>query len=492
MKKQESKTNNPSTYKIHKFDTTKKIPDDQHHSINKKLLPKNYNRKNSNNNNFDTANHNINKHYSKMTKTVDNQHFNDKNKILKNSDKCLSNRINNIVNTCPNIKKCDKIKYNKKYQYNNNQNTKNKNLLDTYDLLFDIENKKISKNKNSSNNTTKKTNSTIENTNNKNHEKTKIMQEDNNLNDLLTQKLWELIISITPKENNNNKTSENLLKNIKLENNIKEIKKLDDEINDITQENEKKISKIKNINITTKSPKYENETDININNNLEIIKMKSITRMEIYKKYFDFISKLLIQIDKLSNNIANNIDDVYELKNIHNVNDINKTIVQNMDIKEENILFNNLSFISKSLFESFLENNEKENILNKKKYIENDSVTLDLNCNEERNNSSEFKEFLDEKLLENTSKEENYNQIKTSNNAFSKNKSNKFLFIHPNEILSRIHSEDKKLRRVLHHYSNSLKVNSNEDQMKGKNNINNRKSQNNIQLYDNGNKCEVF
>ena len=116
--------------------------------------------------------------------------------------------------------------------------------MDTYDLLFGAENKKTNKNKNSSNNTTKKTGSTIENTNHKNHEKTKIIQEDSNLNNLLTQKLWELLISLTPKENNNNKISSNLFPNIKLESNIQEIKKLNDEIKDITQENEKKIKKI--------------------------------------------------------------------------------------------------------------------------------------------------------------------------------------------------------------------------------------------------------
>ena len=491
MKKQDSKTNNTNTNIQNKIDITKKLFNEDNLSVNKKNFTKNYKRKNTANYS-NTAIYNIKKNFSKITKTNNKQKLNDEIKYLKNSDKCLSNRLNNVINTCPNIKKCDKVKCNKRYQCNDDKNTKNKDLLDTYDLLFDAENKKVTKKKNSSNNITKKTNCTIENTNNKNHDKTKMIQEDSNLNDLLTQKLFELFVLITPKEDDSNKISKNLLSNIKLENNIQEIKHLDDEIRDITQENEKNIKKIQSTKKTTKSFKYEKEAKININKNLEIIKAKSIMRIEIYKKYFDFISKLLFQIDQLSNNIANKFDNVCIINNINNINNINKTIVQNFDINDENIILNNLSFLSKSLLESFIENKEKEKILTKNKYIENDNITIDLNCSEEKNNSTDFKEFLDKKFLDTTNKEENLNQINIVNNSILKNKSKKFLFIHPNEILSRIHSEEKKLRKVLHHYSNSLKVNSNEDKMKGKNNINNIENQNNFQLFDNENKCGIF
>ena len=491
MKKQDSKTNNTNTNIQNKIDVTKKLFNEDNLSVNKKNFTKNYKRKNTANYS-NTAIYNIKKNFSKITKTNNKQKLNDEIKYLKNSDKCLSNRLNNVINTCPNIKKCDKVKCNKRYQCNDDKNTKNKDLLDTYDLLFDAENKKVTKKKNSSNNITKKTNCTIENTNNKNHDKTKMIQEDSNLNDLLTQKLFELFVLITPKEDDSNKISKNLLSNIKLENNIQEIKHLDDEIRDITQENEKNIKKIQSTKKTTKSFKYEKEAKININKNLEIIKAKSIMRIEIYKKYFDFISKLLFQIDQLSNNIANKFDNVCIINNINNINNINKTIVQNFDINDENIILNNLSFLSKSLLESFIENKEKEKILTKNKYIENDNITIDLNCSEEKNNSTDFKEFLDKKFLDTTNKEENLNQINIVNNSILKNKSKKFLFIHPNEILSRIHSEEKKLRKVLHHYSNSLKVNSNEDKMKGKNNINNIENQNNFQIFDNENKCGIF
>ena len=68
--------------------------------------------------------------------------------------------------------------------------------------------------------------------------------------------------------------------------------------------------------------------------------------------------------------------------------------------------------------------------------------------------------------------------------------------IHPNEILDKIQNEDKKERKVLHHYSNSLKVNSNLEKLEGKintddDNINEEtiKSHGNLERLKN---CNIF
>ena len=57
---------------------------------------------------------------------------------------------------------------------------------------------------------------------------------------------------------------------------------------------------------------------------------------------------------------------------------------------------------------------------------------------------------------------------KEYNCIFRSNTNRKKIMIYPNEILDKIQNEDKKDRKVLRHYSNSLKVNSNLEKLEGK------------------------
>ena len=68
--------------------------------------------------------------------------------------------------------------------------------------------------------------------------------------------------------------------------------------------------------------------------------------------------------------------------------------------------------------------------------------------------------------------------------------------MHPNEILNKIKNDDKKNKRVMHHYSNSLKVNSKLEKLEEK--INNDEDNIKIEQFGNlrnmmqKNNCSIF
>ena len=68
--------------------------------------------------------------------------------------------------------------------------------------------------------------------------------------------------------------------------------------------------------------------------------------------------------------------------------------------------------------------------------------------------------------------------------------------MHPNEILNKIKNINEKDRKVIHHYSNSLKVNSNLEKLEEK--VNNDEENINIEQFGEikkmiqGNNCSIF
>ena len=244
-----------------------------------------------------------------------------------------------------------------------------------------------------------------------------------------TKKLLEFLISLSPIDTSkcDDLISNNMNKIIELENKISEISKMTQyEILKITNNENNKDNKI-----TTKQ-------------NLEIINIESKMRKDIYKLFFNFITDLLEQINKLSNNIAG-----------QETNDLN---LRDNTFSSNDLFGNNNSENSNnSLFVSNIEEEFCERLINiTKSFISSDIDLIDLKSN------FELDEIKKNDLFINEDKDIDY-------------KNKKIFMIHPNEILDKIQKEEKKDKKVLHHYSNSLKVNSNLEKMEGKKNDDNDK-----------------
>ena len=275
----------------------------------------------------------------------------------------------------------------------------------------------------------------------RNDRKQKLNKMDEKENGFNTQKLLEFLISLSPIDTSkcDDLISNNMSKIIELENKIAEISKMTQlEIIKITT-NEKN----KNNKITTKQ-------------NLEIINIESNMRKDIYKLFFNFITDLLEQINKLSNKIAS--QEINEL----NLRDNTVNTFSSNDLFVNN---NNASEISNnSLFISNIEEEFCERLINiTRSFISSDIDLNDLKSNFDfdDNNDKLFKD--DNKIIE-------------QDDNISKNKNKKIFMIHPNEILNKIQKEEKKKdKKVIHHYSNSLKVNSNLEKLEGKINNNDNK-----------------
>ena len=244
-----------------------------------------------------------------------------------------------------------------------------------------------------------------------------------------TKKLLEFLISLSPINTSkcDDLISNNMNKIIELENKISEISKMTQyEILKITNNENNKDNKI-----TTKQ-------------NLEIINIESKMRKDIYKLFFNFITDLLEQINKLSNNIAG-----------QETNDLN---LRDNTFSSNDLFGNNNSENSNnSLFVSNIEEEFCERLINiTKSFISSDIDLIDLKSN------FELDEIKKNDLFINEDKDIDY-------------KNKKIFMIHPNEILDKIQKEEKKDKKVLYHYSNSLKVNSNLEKLEGKKNDDNDK-----------------
>ena len=282
-----------------------------------------------------------------------------------------------------------------------------------------------------------------------------------------SKKLFELLASLSPIDTNrcNNLINNNLSKIIELENKVKEIMMT-------TQEEVEEIYNKENKNLNNLE-----ENKISLEQNIEIINKESKMRKDVYIILFNFITQLLEQINKLSNNIAEN--DLAELNNISN-ND-NPFLINNNN--NGSITTNN------SLFASEIQEEFCGRLMNiTKSFMNNDFDISQINYN--NNDDINFGKNFDDNLFNDDDED-----FKEYNNLL-KNKSKKSGMMHPNEILNKIKNDDKKNKKVIHHYSNSLKVNSKLEKLEEK--INNDEDNIKIEQFGNlrnmmqKNNCSIF
>ena len=244
-----------------------------------------------------------------------------------------------------------------------------------------------------------------------------------------TKKLFELLSSLSPIDSNKygKLLNKNISKIIELENKIKKIIIQ-------TQEEIEEIS-----NKDNKNKENEVEKRITLDNNIEIINKESKMRKDIYIILFHFIKELLEQINKLSYNIANQeLSELNDLQNNDNIFLINNN--NNSSITSNN-----------SLFASEIQDDFYGRLIN----ITRSFINSDFDISAINFNNNEDNLFNDD---------EDYNDY----NYLLKNKSKKKIMMHPNEILNKIQNDDKKDKKVIHHYSNSLKVDSNLEKLEEK------------------------
>ena len=236
-----------------------------------------------------------------------------------------------------------------------------------------------------------------------------------------------------------------------------------------TQEEVEEISNKENKNLNNLK-----ENRISLEQNIEIINKESKMRKDVYIILFNFITQLLEQINKLSNNIAEN--ELTELNNVSNNDNI--FLISNK---------NNCSITSNnSLFASEIQDEFCGQLMNlTQSFMNNDFDISRINFN----GDIKFGKNLDDNLFNDDDDFKEYN-------ALLKNKSKKTGMMHPNEILNKIKNDDKKNKKVIHHYSNSLRVNSNLEKLEEK--INNDEDNINIEQFENlrnmmqQNNCSIF
>ena len=249
--------------------------------------------------------------------------------------------------------------------------------------------------------------------------------KENNFN---AHKLLDFLISISPIDISkcDDLISHNMNKIIELENKISTITKMSQyEVIKITNDEEDKHNKI-----STKA-------------NLEIINIESKMRKDIYKCFFDFITNLLEQINRLSNNITNKDSKDSNLKDISSSNDL--------FMNSNNIISDNSN--TNSLFISNIEGEFCEKLIN----ITKSFISSDIDLNDLKSNFDNEDFLLDKN---NRLFKDNENKISNDDKEFNFIFKDKIKNIHPNEILNKIQNDEKKNKRVTHHHSNSLRVNS--------------------------------
>ena len=284
--------------------------------------------------------------------------------------------------------------------------------------------------------------------------------------------LLKLLSSISPidKSINAKIINKNMIKIIELENKVKDIiLKVQDEIEIIKNKNQKNINDNSNEN-----------NEISLEQNLEIINKESEMRKNVYIVIFNFITELLEQINQLSYNIAQK-----ELKQLNNISN-----------DENYLLFNNNNNVSdpsnNSLFASEIQEEFCDRLINiTKSFLNSDFDISEINFKNNPEIKDSFGKTYDDNLFNDDEDLNDYNILLKDKN---KNPVN----IHPNEILDKIKNEknDNQNRKVIHHYSNSLKVNSNLEKLEEK--INN--DEDNININQTGyirniiqkNNCFIF
>ena len=451
-------SNNSSNTNIHRVKT-----------IEQKISTNNQNKFNKINNNIDNDKQNNNgkeKEKEKKSKNIHNpSNYHDKinnDKKLTKTGGIIKQKTSTKLDIIEEKKKCKIIKKNSGI----NESKKNPLL----------------KNKDKDNINEKKKKKEVVYYKSKNIKK----ERNKNENSIGTQRLLDFLIALTPIDTSK---CEELINN-----NMNKIIELERDITDIVKITQGEIEKILN-NEKEKIYGKENKSNrITTKQNIEIINKESYMRKKIYILFFNFITQLLEQINQLSNNITNTTNQ--ETNDLNNINDTNPN---------NDLFINNNSSVgsNNSLFVSNIEEEFCERLINlTKSFISSDIDIGDLNSNNgNRENKIEDKKDINLNDVENENifNDEDYKNIESNSNEFNsilKSKSKKMFMIHPNEILDKIQNEDKKERKVLHHYSNSLKVNSNLEKLEGKintddDNINEEtiKSHGNLERLKN---CNIF
>jgi len=284
-----------------------------------------------------------------------------------------------------------------------------------------------------------------------------------------TKKLLELLKSLSPID----KSKCNQL----IDHNINQILELENKIKEIIIQTQEEIEVINNNG--NKNTNDDNEEDkIGLEQNLEIINKESKMRKDIYIILFSFIKELLEQINYLSYDIAN--QELSELNNLPN---------------NDNLFFinnnNNTSITSNnSLFVPEIQEEFCGRLLNITKSFINSEFDISeikfMNGGEMK-----FGKNYEDNLFNDDEDYKEYNNL-------LKNKSKKNMLMHPNEILNKIKNEElkNKDKKIIHHYSNSLKVNSNLEKLEEK--INNDEDNINSDQFGNlknmmqKNNCFIF
>ena len=282
-------------------------------------------------------------------------------------------------------------------------------------------------------------------------------------------KLIDILKALSPIDTSkfNKLISKNINQILELENQVKSIvKNAQDDIKSINEKENKKLGN-------------NEENKISLEQNIEIIDKESKMRKEIYRLLFNFITDLLKQINKLSNNIANK--EIIDLNNLPK--DRNPLISNNNN--NASIESNNSLFISEiqeefcgkliNLTKSFI-NSEID--LSEIKFVNNDDI---------KKNEQNFEKKFDDNLFNDDDDFDYYKNL-------LKNK--KTTMMHPNEILNKIQNINPKDGKIIHHYSNSLKVNSNLEKLEKK--VNNDEENINIEQFGTiknmiqRNNCSIF
>ena len=319
-----------------------------------------------------------------------------------------------------------------------------------------------------------------------NNKKNELLESEDKSNSIGTQKLLEFLVALTPIDTSK---CEELINN-----NMNKIIELENKTSEIVKMAQNEIDKISNDDINGKRNK---DNKLNTEQNIEIINIESNMRKNIYIIFFDFIAQLLEQINQLSYNIANQ--------------DINNLNIMDTSSSNNDLFINNTNMGNNSLFISNIEEEFCEKLFNiTKSFVSSDIDLADLNSNYNGNianfsnggkivNIPEERDFnLEDDNLSNDNDDDN-KIINYNNNEYNvvlKSKSKTLFKIHPNEILDKIHNEEKKDRKVLHHYSNSLRVNSNLEKLEGKiNNDDDNENSDTIESLGNLEKfknCNIF
>ena len=387
-----------------------------------------------------TSNYKVSSFAQKIKKLDNNTDFNKHSNKNKNSKNPMDNNIKNNnknINLDGIINAKDKDKKKKNMSKYNTKSNNEKSTLKIDSLTKQkTPNKIIPCEKKIQINQIKHKKNNYKKTNDINNEK-----KTKEINHRSSKKLIDFLKVLTPIDTSkfNKLLSKNINKILELENQVKTIVKT-------TEDDIKAINDKENKNIGNNE-----ENKISLEQNIEIIEKESNMRKEIYKLLFNFITDLLEQINKLSNNIAN-----------QEIIDLNKLP------KDRNILLpnnnNNGSIESNnSLFISEIQEDFCGKLINLTKSFMNSDIDLSEikfeNNDDIKNNYQKIGKNFDDNLFNDDDDFDYYKNL-------LKNK--KTTLMHPNEILNKIQKIDPKDKKIIHHYSNSLKVNSNLEKLEEK------------------------